>query len=62
MNFRYAEAHKVQIQAQQQEKDEQERHMQNRHKKIVAAESTLIQKQQNEMGALRKKVEATEQG
>jgi len=36
--------------------------MQVRHKKIVAAESTLIQKQQNEMGALRKKIEATESG
>ena len=32
--------------------------MANRHKKIVAAEAKLIQKQQNEMLALRKKIEA----
>lgn len=57
---RYAEAHKVQVQGLQLEKDEQERHLQVRHKKIVSAESTLIQKQQNEMSALRKKVETTE--
>jgi hypothetical protein len=32
--------------------------MQMRHKKIVAAEAKLIQRQQNEMNALRKKIEA----
>jgi hypothetical protein len=32
--------------------------MANRHKKIVAAEAKPIQKQQNEMLALRKKIEA----
>lgn len=32
--------------------------MKERHKKIIAAESKLIQKQQNEMNALKKKLEA----
>ena len=32
--------------------------MQSRHKKIVAAEAKLIQRQQNEMAALRKKIES----
>lgn len=54
----YAEAHKVQVKAQQLEKDEQDRYLQARHKKIIAAEAKLIQKQQNEMGALRKKIDA----
>ena len=31
--------------------------MENRHKKILAAEAKLMQKQQNEMNALRKKLE-----
>lgn len=53
----YAEAHQVQIKAQQMEEEERERYMQQRHKKIVAAEATLIQKQANEMNALRKKIE-----
>ena len=39
------------------EDEERERYMQQRHKKIVAAEATLIQKQANEMNALRKKIE-----
>lgn len=39
------------------DEEERERYMQQRHKKIVAAEATLIQKQTNEMSALRKKVE-----
>ena len=41
------------------EEDEREKYMQQRHKKIVACEAKLIQKQQNEMSALRKKIEAT---
>lgn len=53
----YAEAHQVQIKAQQMEEEERERYMQQRHKKIVAAEATLIQRQANEMNALRKKIE-----
>ena len=53
----YAEAHQVQIKAQQMEEEERERYMQSRHKKIVAAEATLIQRQANEMNALRKKIE-----
>lgn len=32
--------------------------MKERHKKIIAAEAKLIQKQQNEMNALKKKLEA----
>lgn len=55
----YAEAHQVQVKAQQLEQDEREKNLQVRHKKIVAAEAKLIQKQQNEMNALKKKVEAT---
>jgi len=43
------------------EKEEQERYLQQRHKKIVAAEAKLIQKQQNEMQALRKKIDSTMQ-
>jgi hypothetical protein len=39
--------------------EERDRYMQQRHKKIVAAEAKLIQKQQNEMNALRKKVDST---
>ena len=31
--------------------------MEDRHKKILAAEAKLMQKQQNEMNALRKKLE-----
>ena len=38
---------------------ERDKYMQQRHKTIVAAEAKLIQKQQNEMNALRKKVEST---
>lgn len=44
------------------ERDELDKHMQTRHKKIVAAEATLITKQQNEMAALKKKCEAIEVG
>jgi hypothetical protein len=36
--------------------------LQNRQKKIVAAETTLITKQQNEMSALRKKLETIQTG
>jgi hypothetical protein len=32
--------------------------MKDRHKKIIAAEAKMIQKQQNEMNALKKKLEA----
>jgi hypothetical protein len=39
------------------EEDERDKAIQARHKKIVAAEAKLIQKQQNEMNALRKKIE-----
>jgi len=42
--------------------EEQERYIQVRHKKIVAAEAKIIQKQQNEMGVLRKKVDTNMNG
>ena len=37
---------------------ERESYMQNRHKKIISAEAKLIQRQQNEMNALKKKLES----
>ena len=40
------------------EEEERDKYMQQRHKKIVAAEAKLIQKQQNEMSALKKKIES----
>ena len=40
------------------EANEREAYMLSRHKKIIAAEAALIQKQQNEMNALKKKLEA----
>lgn len=42
------------------EKEEMEKHIQSRHKKVVAAEATLITKQQNEMAALKKKLDTLE--
>jgi hypothetical protein len=61
-HYRYSEAHKVQVKCQEMERDELDRHMQNRHKKIGASETTLITKQQNEMSALRKKLDAIQTG
>lgn len=58
----YAEAHQVQIKGNELVEQEREKYMQQRHKKIVSAEAKLIQKQQNEMGALRKKIDATMNG
>lgn len=40
------------------EEDERNKYLQSRHKKIVAIEAKLISKQQNEMSALRKKIES----
>jgi hypothetical protein len=40
--LRYSEAHKVQIRCQELERDEYEKYMNQRHKKIVAAEAKLI--------------------
>lgn len=54
------EAHKVQIQSQQLEKDEMMKFMNEKQKKIVAVESNLIKQQQNEMLALRKKLDTIE--
>jgi hypothetical protein len=45
------------VRAQELEQVERENYMQQRHKKIVAAEAKLISKQQNEMSALRKKID-----
>lgn len=58
----YAEAHQVQVKAAQMLEDEREKYMQQRHKKIVAAEAKLIQKQQYEMNALKKKIDAAMNG
>lgn len=58
----YAEAHQVQVKANEMMQDEREKYIQQRHKKIVAAEAKLIQKQQNEMSALRKKIDTTMNG
>jgi len=40
------------------ENAEREAYMQSRHRKILAAEAKLLTKQQNEMNALQKKLEA----
>jgi restriction endonuclease len=54
---KYAEAHQVQQVCQNLEIVEREKYMKDRHKKIIAAEAKLIQKQQLEMNALKKKLE-----
>jgi hypothetical protein len=46
------------MQSQDLENNEREKYMKERAKKIIAAEAKLIQKQQNEMNALKKKLEA----
>ena len=53
----YQEAHQVQQQANEQEENERQQHMDSRLKKILAAESKLMQKQQTEMSGLTKKLE-----
>lgn len=47
----------MQQRANEVEEKERQTHMETRHKKILAAEAKLMQKQQNEMNALRKKLE-----
>jgi len=47
----------VQQKANELEEMERQQHMDTRHKKILAAEAKLMQKQQIEMNALRKKLE-----
>lgn len=54
----YQDAHQVQQQANEMENAEREAYMQSRHRKILAAEAKLLTKQQNEMNALQKKLEA----
>ncbi|CDW87163.1 UNKNOWN [Stylonychia lemnae] len=51
----YGEAHKVQQKIIELSKEEEEKYSQVRQKKIVAAETLMIQKQQQQMNALRKK-------
>ena len=53
----YQDAHQVQLRANEMEDKEKAQHLENRHKKILAAEAKLMAKQQNEMNALRKKLE-----
>ena len=55
---KYQEAHQIQIRCQELEAIEREKYMKDRHKRIIAAEAKLIQRQQNEMNALKKKLEA----
>jgi hypothetical protein len=62
VSFRYVDAHKVQANVAQMEQDEQEKHLANRSKKIISAEATLMNKQQNELKALIKKNQAIEDG
>jgi hypothetical protein len=52
----------VQAKVAQMENDEQERHLANRSKKIISAEATLMNKQQNELKYLLKKNQAIEDG
>ena len=47
----------MQQKANELEEMERQQHMDTRHKKILAAEAKLMQKQANEMNALRKKLE-----
>lgn len=53
----YQDAHQVQLRANEMEEVEKGQHLENRHKKILATEAKLMQKQQTEMNALRKKLE-----
>lgn len=53
----YQDAHQVQLRANEMEEVEKVQHLEARHKKILAAEAKLMQKQQTEMNALRKKLE-----
>lgn len=53
----YKEAHEVQVRANDLEAKEREAWEVNCHKKILASEATLMQKQQQEMNALKKRLE-----
>jgi hypothetical protein len=53
----YQDAHQVQQRANEMEEGERQAYMELRHKKILSAEAKLMQKQQNEMNALKKKLE-----
>ena len=48
----------MQMRANEIEENERQNYMETRHKKILATEAKLMQKQQNEMNALKKKLEA----
>lgn len=56
----YSEAHQVQVRAQKLEKQEQEKYMEDRGAKLENMEQKLLQKQENEMEALRKRIIAGE--
>ena len=53
----YQQAHEIQVRANELESKEREQYMVEVSKKVLASESTLISRQQNEMAALRKKLE-----
>ncbi len=48
----------MQVRAQELEEKEREQYMVDVHKKILASEANLMQKQGNEMAALKKRLEA----
>ena len=54
----YQQAHQVQVRAQELEEKEREQYMVDVHTKILASEANLMQKQGNEMAALKKRLEA----
>lgn len=55
---KYADAHEIQQEAAVLEEEEIEKFAEERQKKMVTAEATMIQKQQQEMNALKKKLES----
>ena len=54
----YQPAHEIQVRANELEAKEREQYMVDVHKKILASEANLMQKQGNEMAALKKRLEA----
>ena len=56
----YGEAHKIQTKVTKMDSEEMEKHLKWREKKFVSCEADLIKKQQNQLNALKKKLEAIE--
>lgn len=56
--YRFAEAHEAQQEAKELEVVEREKFAKQRNQKLITAEATMITKQQNEMNALKKKLES----